>query len=138
VPRLRSLTITLSILAPRARKTFASRSWVSGRSYRVPCLNIAIATIQIPVDFGTEKENELRQSFTQELPGLTLTIQGGESVAKPRIGAISIDDFAYVRSAKAAEEWRNAAEKAETKSDPFPVVAWAASKTLRQFLRGYK
>jgi hypothetical protein len=65
-------------------------------------------TIQIPVDFGTEKEKELRQSFTQELPGLTLTIQSGESVAKPRIGAISIDDFAYVRSAKAAEEWRNA------------------------------
>jgi hypothetical protein len=51
-----------------------------------------------------------------------LTIQGGESVAKPRIGAISIDDFAYIRSAKAAEEWRNAAEKAELKSDPFPVV----------------
>jgi len=29
-------------------------------------------TIQIPVDFGTEKEKELRQSFTQELPGLIL------------------------------------------------------------------
>jgi hypothetical protein len=87
-------------------------------------------TIQVPVDFGTEKEKELRQSFTQELPGLTLTIQGSESVAKPRISAISIDDFAYVRSAKAAEEWRNAAEKAELKSDPFPVVGWAASRTL--------
>ena len=95
-------------------------------------------TIQIPVDFGTEKEKELRQSFTQELPGLTLTIQGGESVAKPRIGAISIDDFAYVRSAKAAEEWRNVAEKAELKNDPFPVVGWAASRTLRQFLQGHK
>ena len=95
-------------------------------------------TIHVPVDFGTEKEKELRQSFTQELPGLTLTIQGGESVAKPRIGAISIDDFAYVRSAKAAEEWRNAAEKAELKSDPFPVIGWAASRTLRQFLQGHK
>ena len=95
-------------------------------------------TIQIPVDFGTEKEKELRQSFTQELPGLTLTFQDAESVAKPRISAILIDDFAYVRSAKAAEEWRNAAEKAELKNDPFPVVCWAASRTLRQFLRGYK
>src|SRR5258707_2190986 len=44
VPPLRSLTITLSIFAPRARKMFASRSWVSGRSFFVPCLNIAIAT----------------------------------------------------------------------------------------------
>jgi len=49
-------------------------------------------TIQVPVDFGNEKEKELRHSFTQELPGLTLTIQGGESVAKPRIGAISINE----------------------------------------------
>jgi hypothetical protein len=63
-------------------------------------------TIQIPVDFGTEKEKELRQSFTQELPGLTLIIQGGESVAKPRIGEISIDDFAYVRSAKRPKNGR--------------------------------
>jgi len=31
---------------------------------------------------------------------------------------------------KAAEEWRNAAEKAELKSDPFPVVGWAASRNL--------
>src|SRR5258707_10509854 len=44
VPPLRSLTIRLSIFAPRARKMFASRSWVSGRSFIVPCLNIAIAT----------------------------------------------------------------------------------------------
>ena len=95
-------------------------------------------TIQIPVDFGTEKEKELRQSFTQELPGLTLTIQGGESVAKPRIGGISIDDCAYIRSAKAAEEWRNAAEKAELQNDAFPIVDWAASRTLRQFLQGHK
>jgi hypothetical protein len=29
-----------------------------------------------------KKKKELRQSFTQELPGLTLTIQSGESVAK--------------------------------------------------------
>jgi hypothetical protein len=95
-------------------------------------------TIQVPVDFGTEKEKELRQSFTQELPGSTLTIQGRESVTKPRIGEISIDDFAYVRSAKAAEEWKNAAEKAELKNDAFPVVDWAASRTLRQFLQGHK
>ena len=95
-------------------------------------------TIHVPVDFGTEKEKELRQSFTQELPGSTLTIQGRESVAKPRIGEISIDDFAYVRSAKAAEEWKNVAEKAELKNDAFPVVDWAASRTLRQFLQGHK
>src|SRR6266478_7969331 len=95
-------------------------------------------TIQLPVGFGTEKEKELRQSFTQELPGSTLTIQGAESVAEPNISAISIDDFAYVRSAKAAEEWKNAAEKAELKNDAFPVVDWAASKTLRQFLQGHK
>jgi hypothetical protein len=94
--------------------------------------------IQIPVDFGTEKEKELRQSFTQELPGLILTIQGGESVAKPRIGAISIDDNAYVRTPKAAEEWRNAAEKAELRNDAFPVVDWAVSRTLRQFLQSHK
>jgi hypothetical protein len=42
-PPLRSLTITLSIFAPSARKMFASRSWVSGRCFCVPCLNIAIA-----------------------------------------------------------------------------------------------
>jgi hypothetical protein len=95
-------------------------------------------TIQVPIDFGTEKEKELRQSFAQELPGCTLTIQSRESVAKPRIGEISIDDFAYVRSAKAAEEWKNAAEKAELKNDAFPVVDWAASRTFRQFLQGHK
>src|SRR5258708_8674660 len=92
-------------------------------------------TLHIPVDFGTEKEKELRQSFTQELPGLTLTIQSGESVAKPRIGAISIDDFAYVRSAKAAEEWRNAAEKAELKNDPFPVVGWQRAEPYANSFR---
>ena len=48
------------------------------------------------------------------------------------------DDSAYVRSAKAAEEWKNAAEKAELKNDAFPVVDWAASRTLRQFLQGHK
>ncbi len=42
-------------------------------------------TIHVPVDFGTEKEKELRQSFTQELPGSTLTIQGAERLAKPNI-----------------------------------------------------
>jgi hypothetical protein len=36
------------------------------------------------------------------------------------------------------EEWRNAAEKAELKSDAFPAVGWAASRTLRQFLQGHK
>ena len=95
-------------------------------------------TIHVPVDFGTEKEKELRESFTQELPGSTLTIQGAERLAKPNISAISIDDFAYVRSAKAAEEWKNVAEKAELKNDAFPVVDWAASRTLRQFLQGHK
>jgi hypothetical protein len=39
---------------------------------------------------------------------------------------------------KAAEEWKNAAEKAELKNDAFPVVDWAASRTLRQFLQGHK
>jgi hypothetical protein len=81
-------------------------------------------TIHVPVDFGTEKVKELRQSFTQELPGSTLTIQSAERLAKPNISAISIDDFAYVRSAKAAEEWKNVAEKAELKNDAFPVVDW--------------
>ena len=95
-------------------------------------------TIQLPVGFGTDKENELRQSFTQELPGSTLTIQDRDSLVKPRIGAISIDDSAYVRSAKAAEEWKNASEKAELKNDAFPVVGWAASRILRQFLEGHK
>ena len=95
-------------------------------------------TIQLPVGFGTEKEKELLQSFTQELPGSTLTIQDRDSLVKPRIGAISIDDSAYVRSAKAAEEWKNASEKAELKNDAFPVVDWAASRTLRQFLQGHK
>ena len=42
-------------------------------------------TIQVPVDFGTEKENELGKSFTEELPGSALTIEGREHVAKPRI-----------------------------------------------------
>jgi hypothetical protein len=41
-------------------------------------------------------------------------------------------------SAKAAEEWKNVAEKAELKSDPLPVVGWAASRTLREFLEGQK
>ena len=95
-------------------------------------------TIQLPVGFGTEKEKELLQSFTQELPGSTLTIQDRDSLVKPRIGAISIDDSAYVRSAKAAEEWKNASEKAELKNDAFPVVGWAASRILRQFLEGHK
>ena len=36
---------------------------------------------------------------------------------------------------KQAEEWRNAAEKAELKSDPFPVVGWAASKTFDNSFR---
>jgi hypothetical protein len=95
-------------------------------------------TIQVPVDFGTEKEKELRQVFEQDLSGSTLAVQSRDGVAKPRISAISIDDFAYVRSAKAAEEWKNAAEKAELKNDAFPVVDWAASRTLRQFLQGHK
>jgi|SRR6516225_6120894 len=38
VPRFRSLTITRSIFAPSARKMFASRSCVSGRSRCVPCI----------------------------------------------------------------------------------------------------
>jgi hypothetical protein len=72
------------------------------------------------------------------LPGSTLTIEGREHVAKPRISAISIDDFAYVRNVKAAEEWKNLAERAELKNDPFPVVGWAASITLGHFLQGQK
>ena len=39
----RSLTITRSTFAPSARKIFATRSWVSGRSFCVPCMNIVIA-----------------------------------------------------------------------------------------------
>jgi hypothetical protein len=70
-------------------------------------------TIQVPVDFGNEKEKELRQTFDQELPGVWLTVHGRESVTKPRISELSIDEFAYVRGAKAAEEWKNVAEKAE-------------------------
>jgi hypothetical protein len=42
-------------------------------------------TIQIPVDFGNEKEKALRQTFDQELPGVWLTIQGRESVTKRRL-----------------------------------------------------
>jgi hypothetical protein len=95
-------------------------------------------TIQVPVDFGNEKEKELRQTFDQELPGVWLTVHGCESVTKPRISELSIDEFAYVRGAKAAEEWKNVAEKAELKNDAFPVVDWAASRTLRQFLQGHK
>jgi hypothetical protein len=59
-------------------------------------------------------------------------------VAKPRISAISIDDFAYIHNVKAAEEWKNPAERAELKNDPFPIVCWAASRTLRQFLQRHK
>jgi hypothetical protein len=95
-------------------------------------------TIQVPIDFGTEKEKELGKSFTQELPGSTLTIEGRDHVAKPRISAISIDDFAYIHNVKAAEEWKNPAERAELKNDPFPIVCWAASRTLRQFLQRHK
>jgi hypothetical protein len=95
-------------------------------------------TIQVPVDFGNEKEKELRQTFDQELPGVWLTVHGRESVTKPRISELSIDEFAYVRGGKAAEEWKNVAEKAELKNDAFAVVDRAASRTLRQFLQGHK
>ena len=32
-----------SIFVPSARNTFANRSWVSGRSFCLPCMNIVIA-----------------------------------------------------------------------------------------------
>ena len=63
MPSLRSLTITLSIFVPSARKMFATRSWVSGRSFRVPCMNIAIAAPNALIDeddeclFLTAKKN---------------------------------------------------------------------------------
>jgi hypothetical protein len=47
-------------------------------------------TIQVPVDFGNEKEKELRQTFDQELPGVWITVHGRESVTKPRISELSI------------------------------------------------
>src|SRR5271165_4742354 len=43
VPPFRSFTITLSIFAPSARNMFANRSWVRGRSFCMPCMNIVIA-----------------------------------------------------------------------------------------------
>jgi hypothetical protein len=39
----RSLTTALSIFVPSARNTFANRSWVSGRSFCLPCMNIVTA-----------------------------------------------------------------------------------------------
>jgi hypothetical protein len=95
-------------------------------------------TIQVPVDFGNEKEKALRQTFDQELPGVWLTIEGRESVTKPKITELSISEFAYIQGAKAAKEWMNPSEKAQLQEDPFPVVGWAASRTLRQFLQGHK
>ena len=95
-------------------------------------------TIQVPVDFGNEKEKALRQTFDEELPGVWLTIQGRESVTKPKITELSISEFAYIQGAKAAKEWVNSSEKAQLQEDPFPVVGWAASRTLRQFLQGHK
>jgi hypothetical protein len=92
-------------------------------------------TIEVPNSFELDEEQRLRVYYDYDLPGIGVRVEYLKDITEVRLSALTIDRHAYVRTAKAAKEWKGKSQASQLQDDPFPVVVQAVIQTLNRFVR---